>query len=397
MQLGWIDFSKDERDKVLSVIHKLDEQGVVDELGIGSIRDAFADYFFPGTSTVQTRAKYFLVVPYILQEALSGKYGTDPNTIIRQIDAEERKCRDIFLETDTRGVIGRLVPNSWVQRTPMSIYWAGLERLGIITVDLSLKEMIRQSMLQKSLKKAKEYGNRSKDAEENEKDDLDAGDISSFHFLNIGDTFNSNWRDGLTIDLRSDEAAFLRGQIIRSQPETLFSYLLINDIPVEKYSSFAALSADIVDDLNPELAEMVNLANDFNGLVSIITTRYNLIISEGNNNEAVSKWADLSSKLNSKANVDLYRIYYKLKINNPRLRAFLTNAQKAVLVDDIALVDKLIVDREVSLKGLSRAKTKHPTQAYNDNWIGIGTLDYRYTPATRIIKDIMNAEDNGNV
>ena len=33
-------------------------------------------------------------------------------------------------------------------------------------------------------KKAKEYGNRDKEAEENEKDDFDAGDISSFHFLN---------------------------------------------------------------------------------------------------------------------------------------------------------------------------------------------------------------------
>ena len=56
MSIGWIDFSKDERNKVLNVIHLLDEQGAVDELGIGTIRDAFADYFFPGTSTVQTRA-----------------------------------------------------------------------------------------------------------------------------------------------------------------------------------------------------------------------------------------------------------------------------------------------------------------------------------------------------
>ena len=94
MQLGWIDFSKDERNKVLSVIHLLDEPGAVDELGLGAIRDAFADYFFPGTSTVQTRAKYFLIVPYILNEACSGKYGSDVNNILRQIDDEERKCRN---------------------------------------------------------------------------------------------------------------------------------------------------------------------------------------------------------------------------------------------------------------------------------------------------------------
>lgn len=54
MPFGWIDFSKDERNKGLNVIHLLDEPGTVDELEIGAIRDAFADYFSPGTSTVQT-------------------------------------------------------------------------------------------------------------------------------------------------------------------------------------------------------------------------------------------------------------------------------------------------------------------------------------------------------
>lgn len=75
MEIGWIDFSKEDREKVLDVINLLQEQGAVDELGIGQIRDAFANRFFPGTSTVQTRAKYFFLVPYILREASLGKYG----------------------------------------------------------------------------------------------------------------------------------------------------------------------------------------------------------------------------------------------------------------------------------------------------------------------------------
>lgn len=65
MQLGWIDFSKADRDKVLDVINLLQEEGAVDELGIGIIRDWFANIFFLGTSTIQTRAKYFLIVPYV--------------------------------------------------------------------------------------------------------------------------------------------------------------------------------------------------------------------------------------------------------------------------------------------------------------------------------------------
>ncbi|WP_274970295.1 hypothetical protein [Lachnoanaerobaculum orale] len=36
MQLGWIDFSKEYRQKAPDVINLLSEQGAVDELGIGT-------------------------------------------------------------------------------------------------------------------------------------------------------------------------------------------------------------------------------------------------------------------------------------------------------------------------------------------------------------------------
>lgn len=59
MQIGWVDFSKTERDKVVSILRLLGTQTALDELGIGTVRDAFSDMFFPGISTLQTRAKYF--------------------------------------------------------------------------------------------------------------------------------------------------------------------------------------------------------------------------------------------------------------------------------------------------------------------------------------------------
>ena len=43
------------------------EHDTRDELGIGSVRDAFADTLFPGTSTITTRARYFLLVPWTYQ------------------------------------------------------------------------------------------------------------------------------------------------------------------------------------------------------------------------------------------------------------------------------------------------------------------------------------------
>ena len=61
MQLGWIDFSETDRKQALGILTQLDEQGAVDEIGIGRIRDAFANIFFPGTSTIMTRAKYYFI------------------------------------------------------------------------------------------------------------------------------------------------------------------------------------------------------------------------------------------------------------------------------------------------------------------------------------------------
>ena len=47
MPLGWIDFSKSERNKVLSVLDLLSEAGTLDELGIAPVRDGFSSIFFP--------------------------------------------------------------------------------------------------------------------------------------------------------------------------------------------------------------------------------------------------------------------------------------------------------------------------------------------------------------
>ena len=66
--LGWLDSSERERRAVLELVSALNEPGTLDELGIGSIRDTIADTLFPGTSTIQTRARYFLFVPWILQQ-----------------------------------------------------------------------------------------------------------------------------------------------------------------------------------------------------------------------------------------------------------------------------------------------------------------------------------------
>src|SRR3954462_11743647 len=66
--VGWVDFSSEHREKVKTGLDLLSSPGVVDELGIGTIRDCFSDTLFPGISTIQTRAKYFVTLPRLLKE-----------------------------------------------------------------------------------------------------------------------------------------------------------------------------------------------------------------------------------------------------------------------------------------------------------------------------------------
>ena len=138
MELGWIDFSKSERDKIRSVLELLGNQGVLDELGIAQIRDGFANLFFPGTTTIQTRAKYFLIVPYALKD-LELNSTNEYSRLKKELNDLEQNCANTFLDKDSteNGIIGRvsISQGKWVQRTPASIYWAGLRTFRIFKAD----------------------------------------------------------------------------------------------------------------------------------------------------------------------------------------------------------------------------------------------------------------------
>jgi hypothetical protein len=73
----WLDYSERERRKMLDVVDLFREHDTRDELGIGSVRDTFADLFFPGTSTIMTRARYFLLVAWTYQRLEKQRIGSD--------------------------------------------------------------------------------------------------------------------------------------------------------------------------------------------------------------------------------------------------------------------------------------------------------------------------------
>jgi hypothetical protein len=72
---SWVDFAEEDRREMAEVISLFRERDTRDELGIGVIRDALADLMFPGTSTIQTRARYFLFIPGFISDWRQSCFG----------------------------------------------------------------------------------------------------------------------------------------------------------------------------------------------------------------------------------------------------------------------------------------------------------------------------------
>jgi hypothetical protein len=89
------------------VIALFREQDTRDELGLGGIRDTFADMLFPATSTIQTRARYFLFIRWVYQEL--ERLRTLPADIERLARRDEIRLIDALENgREKDGIIGSL-------------------------------------------------------------------------------------------------------------------------------------------------------------------------------------------------------------------------------------------------------------------------------------------------
>lgn len=100
-----------------------------DELGIAAVRDSWSDRLTPGTSTIQTRARYFLFVPWIYQQLQGSNRGS--GSIEAKARRREIELIDAILASEEEGVPIGARAGRGLQRLPSTIYWSGLGRLGI--------------------------------------------------------------------------------------------------------------------------------------------------------------------------------------------------------------------------------------------------------------------------
>ena len=127
--LTWLDLTASDRDKMRRVLDLFKEQGTLDEMGLGSLRDVLSDALFPGTSSIQTRLRYVLFIPWLYQRLEARRVrSSDIERAARH--AEVELIGPLERSDDPAGVIG-LRARHMLVRLPSAVYWSALTRWGI--------------------------------------------------------------------------------------------------------------------------------------------------------------------------------------------------------------------------------------------------------------------------
>ncbi len=128
-ELSWIDYDSEQRDRVRRILSMVNERETRDELGLGGIRDSIADQLFPGTSTIQTRLRYFFFIPWMYRDL---ELQQIPSRRMAKVAREyEMQLMDALMANDEKdGVFGREAGHA-LKRLASSVYWAGLGSWGL--------------------------------------------------------------------------------------------------------------------------------------------------------------------------------------------------------------------------------------------------------------------------
>lgn len=392
---AWLDYSDGERRRMLEVIDLFREKGTVDEMGIGSIRDTFADRFFPAISTIQSRARYFLFIPWIYQMLERERIPSArawPHA--RYLQAQLVDSLKTGGEGTAAGLIG-IEAGANVQRPPSIVYWGGLRRLGIFTYAGSADRY--HASLDGFYRGAKR-------AVRSEGDEL----IERGHH---------NWNPGLPpapddfltstdFKLRYEDADFLAEQIRHHAGDSLLARSLSPNIRrVRSAPSIWDLGG--LETLDDQLQRDIEDARCFALLMDGAVLTYNLMLAEATEAAGLrpddvlttqfradlARWSDeLKGDEKALHTWDRPAMWARLRTLNQRIPAgaqqfaehwieAATSAPHAVIGHPT--IRQVIATRERRLKGsLARLHNARALERWSGR-SGVGRLSYRWNPVGR--------------
>lgn len=415
MEIGFVHFSSEERRRVNNALQRLREQGSVDELGIGRVRDAFADLLFPGISTLQHHAKYFAVLPQLYHLAQKENYKSPRDVKAKIIELEIKLTKNLKAGSPgIGGITGSSVvdeDNKYVKYNPTYIYWTGLVAFGIMKESGSLYNLIYDySKHEKTVKYRGKNDNKKEGTEEIKEGgiDDDGGDgVVAFYSK---PTCNFDINKKMNIKLNKSEALFIKRHILSSEKtrKTLLAYFLEHDEITNGNSDFLEFDISQIQDLN--IRKQLELARKFTRFIFPMHVRYNYIYADGCGNELAKnelhnqflEELDKSNDVHNKETLSDIFSFLGSNLNDSSIRFFCERALNAILegksTGNFSKLDDILVDRERDIKGNVRYKLRHPA-AYSfdpNHLVHYHHLTYRWETAWTMVNEIREGLGVGN-
>jgi hypothetical protein len=387
-RLAWLDHDEAERRRMQEVIELFREHDTVDELGLGSIRDAFSNLLFPGTSVLHTRARYFLFIPWIYLELERQKISSAH--IADRARRDEIRLINALIEGgqgEGDGVIGALARDR-LKQLPSYAYWNGLEVHGIRRYHGSIDRYHRS---------LDGYYLVLQEAPPNEGDEPIVSLIS-------------NWDDGLPprpdgvlesteFELARSEALYLRERIHASAPGSLLDVFVSRARPSRRVP-FPWQHPDVAK-LPKDLKASLELARVFSEVMHGASLLYNLMLAEMRSLDVLvidystrlEEWSKQAAVPSNWAWDEFWELV--LGVNRriyPATRRFVERwfelSTKGAISRQPA-ARNLITDRERVTKGSqARLLNRRALELWGGS-SGMSQLNYRWPVVERIVNDIL--------
>lgn len=267
--LTWLDHDSEARERSHRLLELFTESETRDELGIGSIRDAIADQLFPGTSVIQTRLRYMLLIPWLYIELEHRRESsTKFSSVARRLELD---LGQTLASTGEKGVFGRSAGEQ-LKRLPSSVYWAGLGAWGLRAFRGTQQEYFRQIDTI--------FATRDRRRRNDDGDWEDPHRGMTWH-PTLKELKPEGFPELADLRLRADESRFIREQWRKLHPESLLAWLAFDEISLSPESRADAPW------LHPRVAEfpdsmrtLVGHGRHFSDLVAGAAQLYNLHLSE---------------------------------------------------------------------------------------------------------------------
>ena len=407
--LTWIDLTASDRDRMRRVLDLFSEQGTLDEMGLGSLRDVLSDALFPGTSYIQTRLRYVLFIPWIYRRLEQRVGAADMAQKARQ--AEINLIEPLERNADTKGVIG-VHARAALVRLPSGLYWNTLTRWGIFMHP----------------RKSQDWYHHNFATLVDDQDGAEGADDPG-----VVGTRQANWHRRLpdppdsfpseaSFALTRDEAEFIQGRLEERCAGTLLAWLAREgaDAPAD-----SLWDDPDVRRAPPAIRRTVELAQRFSLHVEGMPLLYNLLVAEGVKDdhdrdtdaaadgeppeadrrrpaelidkyrESLREWAVRETREASYAPHVLWDFAARRGTYPPApQRRFIESWSERIAglapgaVADDGRLRRLVADREVCLKG-PRARLANRNRRLD--WrpgVGVGRMDFRWVRVRQFLIDL---------